>query len=103
MCDGRSQGIGTICGAVLVLLLSMPVIVNGKEATSTTGKKSSETQKTNKTDTSFTFSGFINWAQRFGNRVGDNISEAASKTASAIKNGASDNQQQSTPQSEDVP
>jgi hypothetical protein len=43
----------------------------------------------------------MNWAQRFGNRVGENISEAASKTASAIKNGTSDNKQKT--QSEDNP
>lgn len=92
-----------ICGLLFVFLLGFPVIANGNESATTTGKKESEVQQTNKADSDSTFSDVMNWAQRFGNRVGENISEAASKTASAIKNGVSDNQQQPKPQSENRP
>jgi hypothetical protein len=92
---------GYIRGVMLVFLLGLPLIANGKESTTTTGEKNPEVHQTTEGDSDSTFSGFMNWAQRFGNRVGENISEAASKTASAIKNGTSDNKQKT--QSEDNP
>lgn len=92
-----------ICGLLFVFLLGWPVIANGEKSITTKGEKSSEVSQPAKTDSGLTFSDVMNWAQRFGNRVGDNISEAASKTASAIKNGASDNTQKSKSQSEDSP
>ena len=64
-------------------------------------KKESDVHQATEADSEMTFSDVMNWAQRFGNRVGENISEATSKTATAIKNAASDNKQQS--QSEDSP
>lgn len=101
MCDWGHSGNSTICGVLLVLLVGLPVIANGKESTTTTDEKSREVHETTEADSGLTFSDVMNWAQRFGNRVGENISEATSKTASAIKNVTSDNKQQS--QSEDSP
>jgi hypothetical protein len=92
---------GYIRGVLLVLLLGLSVIANGKESTTTTDEKKPEVHQTNKADSELTFSDVMNWARRFGNRVGENISEAASKTASAIKNATSDNKQKT--QFEDSP
>ena len=101
MSDCRHMRNGFIRGVLLVLLVGLPVIVNGKESATTTDEKKSEVHQANKADSETTFSDVMNWAQRFGNRVGENISEAASKTASAIKNATSDTKQKT--QSEDSP
>ena len=101
MYDWRYAENSTICGVLLVLVLGLPVIANGKESTTTTDEKKPEVHQTTEADSESTFSDVMNWAQRFGNRVGENISEAASKTASAIKNATSDTKQKST--SEDSP
>jgi len=94
-------GKGIIVGLFLATLLVFPVKGNGEESTATTSEKNSEFHKTTDEDSGLTMSDVMNWVQRFGNRVGENISEATSKTASAIKNATSDNPQE--PQSKDSP
>ncbi|MDR4484859.1 MAG: hypothetical protein R3B95_16905 [Nitrospirales bacterium] len=101
VCDWGRAAISTIFGVLLVLLFEMPVIADGKESTTTEGGKESEAHQSNKADSDSTFSDVMGWARRFGNRVGDNISEAAGKTASAIKKATSENKPKS--QSEDNP
>lgn len=101
MCNLGQTRNNMICGVLLVLLLGLPVITDAKEATTTTDEKQSEAQQSTKDDSDVTFSDVMGWARRFGNRVGDNISEATGKTATAIKNAVSDNQPKS--QSEDSP
>ena len=93
MSDCRHMRNGYIRGVLFVLLVGLPVIANGKESATTTDEKNPEVHQANKADSESTFSDVMNWAQRFGNRVGEIISEAASKTASAIKNATSDNKQ----------
>ena len=100
-CDWGRAAIRTIFGVLLVLLFEMPVIADSKESTTTESGKESEAHQSNKADSDSTFSDVMGWARRFGNRVGDNISEAAGKTASAIKKAASENKPKS--QSEDNP
>jgi hypothetical protein len=92
---------GNLCGLLFVLILGLPVMANGEKSTPATGEKNAEVSPPAEADSGLTFSDVMNWAQRFGNRVGENISEAASKTASAIKKAAADNKQQS--QSENSP
>jgi len=94
-------GKGIIVGLFLAALLVFPVKGNGEESNATTSEKNSEFHKTTDEDSGLTMSDVMNWVQRFGNRVGENISEATSKTASAIKNATSDNIQE--PQSKDSP
>ncbi len=92
---------GIIVGVFLAALLVFPVKGNGEESTATTSEKNSEVQQSTDEDSGLTMSDVMIWAQRFGNRVGENISEATSKTVSAIKNATSDNKQD--PQSKDGP
>lgn len=99
--DCRQIRNGYMGGVLLVFLLGLPLIANGKESTTTTDEKNPEVHQTTEADSESTFSDVMSWARRFGNQVGENISEAAGKTASAIKNATSDNKQQS--QSEDNP
>ena len=94
-------GKGIVFGILLGLLFVLPVLAIEEEPTVKTGEKNSERHQTPKTDSGLTFSDVMKWAQRSGNRVGENLSEAASKTASAIKNAVRDNKQK--PQSEDSP
>jgi hypothetical protein len=86
----------------MILFLMMPAITNGEEST-TTKAKASESTKTTDTDSEVTFSSVMKWVQRFGNRVGDEISQAAGKTASAIKNTVTDNQPKTPAPSEESP
>lgn len=78
-----------VLGLALVCLLIIPCMANGSESTSLTSKPNTERQQSSSRASSS--SSFMNWAQRFGNRVGKNLSEAASKTASAIKQAVADN------------
>ena len=93
MCDYTRTGKGIILGVLLVLLLVFPALANGEESTATTREKNAEVQQSTNEDSSLAMSDVMIWAQRFGNRVGENISEATSKTVSAIKNATSDNKQ----------
>ncbi|MDH3504403.1 MAG: hypothetical protein OEM58_07740 [Nitrospirota bacterium] len=93
--DWGHTGISSICVVWLLMLLGLPGIANGKESTTTTDEKKSEVHQSAKADSESTFSDVMNWTRRFGNRVGENISEAAGKTASAIKKATSDNTQKS--------
>ena len=99
--DYGYAGKGIIVGVFLATLLVFPVKGNGEESTATTSEKNSEVQQSTDADSGLTMSDVMTWAQRFGNRVGENISEATSKTVSAIKNATSDNIQE--PQSKDSP
>ena len=93
MCHYAWTGKGIILGVLLVLLLVIPALANGEESTATTREKNTEFQQTTDADSGLSMSDVMTWVQRFGNRVGENISEATSKTVSAIKNAASDNKQ----------
>ena len=75
----------------MATLLVFPVKGNGEESTATTSEKNSEVQQSTDANSGLTMSDVMTWVQRFGNRVGENISEATSKTASAIKKATSDN------------
>jgi hypothetical protein len=99
--DWQHRRNGSIRGVLFVLLLGFPLVANGQESATTTDEKQPEIHQPTKTDSELTFSDVMNLAQRFGNRVGENISEATSKTATAIKNATSDTTQQA--HSEDPP
>ena len=101
MCDYTRTGKGIILGVLLGLLFVFPALANGEESTATTREKNSEVQQSTDADSGLTMSDVMTWVQRFGNRVGENISEATSKTASAIKKATSDTKQESS--SEDIP
>ncbi len=92
---------GIIVGVFLAALLVFPVITNGEGSTSISSEKNSEVQQSTDEDSGLTMSDVMTWVRRFGNRVGENISEATSKTASAIKNATSETKQE--PQSKDSP
>ncbi len=92
---------GIIVGVFLAALLVFPVITNGEGSTSISSEKHSEVQQSTDEDSGLTMSDVMTWVRRFGNRVGENISEATSKTASAIKNATSETKQ--APQSKDSP
>ena len=92
---------GIIVGVFLVALFVFPGFTNGEDSTSTPSEKTSEVQWSTDQDSGFTMSDVGIWIQRFGNRVGENISEATSKTASAIKKATSNTKQESS--SEDDP
>ena len=93
--DCGYAGKGIIVGVFLAALLVFPVKGNGEESTATISEKNSEVQQSTDADSGLTMSDVMSWVRRFGNRVGENISEATSKTASAIKNATSDNKQES--------
>jgi hypothetical protein len=93
--DCGYAGKGIIVGVFLVALMVFPVITNGADSTSISSEKNSEVQQSTDEDSGLTMSDVMTWVQRFGNRVGENISEATSKTASAIKNATSDTKQES--------
>ena len=101
MFDCGYAGKGILVGVSLAALLVFPVKGNGEESTATTSEKNSEVQQSTNEDSGLTMSDVMIWARRFGNRVGENISEATSKTVSAIKSATSDNKQD--PQSKDSP
>ena len=101
MFDYGYVGKGSIVGVFLVALLGFPVITNGEDSTSFPSEKNSKVHQTTDADSGLTMSDVMGWVQRFGNRVGENISEATSKTVSAIKNATSDNKQE--PQSTNSP
>ena len=84
---------GTIFGVWLILLLVFPAFANGEESPAMTREKNAEFHRPNDTDSGLTMSDVMTWVQRFGNRVGDNLSEATSKTVSAVKSAASNNTQ----------
>lgn len=90
--------IRSLCSVLLVLRLGLPVIADDEEAITTTDEKKSEAHQSTKADSDKTFSDVMGWVRRFGNRVGENISEAAGKTGSAIKKATSDNKQKSPSQ-----
>jgi hypothetical protein len=94
-------GKGIILGIMLGLLFILPAIGNGEESTAPTSEKNSEVHQTPKADSGLTMSDVMSWVRRSGNRVGENLSEAASKTASAIKKVATGDKQ--NPPSEDSP
>lgn len=87
---------GMIVGAFLIAQVAFPVKGHSEEATPKTSEKNAEGQQSTDQDSGFTMSDVTTWAQRFGNRVGENISEAASKTTTAIKNGTSDTKKESS-------
>ena len=101
MFDCGYSGKGIIVGVFLVALLGFPVITNGEDSTSIPSEKNSEAHLATDADSGLTMSDVMGWVRRFGNRVGDNLSEATSKTVSAIKNATSDNKQE--PQSKNSP
>ncbi len=80
--------------AALVTCMCFPLVAHGEESKVSEKERKAEVRKDSQTDSGVTFSDVMGWAQRFGNRVGDNISEATSKTATAIKNAASDTKQE---------
>jgi hypothetical protein len=92
---------GIIVGVFLAALLVFPVKGNGEESTATTSEKNSEVQQSTDEDSGLTMSDVMTCVQRFGNRVGENIYDATSKPASAIKNATSNTKQESS--SEDSP
>ena len=94
-------GKGIFVGVFLVVFLIFPVKGNSEESPATTKEKTLEVQRSTDQDSGFTMSDVGIWIQRFGNRVGENISEATSKTASAIKKATSNTKQESS--SEDDP
>jgi gas vesicle protein len=87
----------------MMLLLMVPAIANGDEARTTNKAKASESTQTTDLNSEGNLSNVMKWVQRFGNRVGDEISQAAGKTASAIKNTVKDNKPKSQSQSEENP
>lgn len=91
MFDCGYAGKGIFAGVFLAALLVFPVKGKGEESTATTSEKNSEVHQTPGADSGLTMSDVMDWVRRSGNRVGENLSEAASKTASAIKNATSDN------------
>jgi len=75
-----------LLGLFLVALVGIPVISPAEQSTPSTDAEKSQAQASTKQDSSaVTFSDVGNWLQRSGNRVGEELSKAASKTASAIK------------------
>ncbi|HNP31057.1 MAG TPA: hypothetical protein PKK23_18575 [Nitrospirales bacterium] len=100
-CDWSHTAIRAVCGVLLVLLLELPVLANGKESTTTKGESESNVHQPAKADSDSTISDVMGWARRFGKRVGENFSEAAGKTATAIKKATSDKKPKSP--SEDSP
>ena len=88
-CCRKAKGIFL---ALFMLLLVFPCMANANESTATISKANAEKQtSTHEVSPS---SSVMKWVRRFGNRVGENISEAASKTASAIKNVAVSNKEE---------
>jgi hypothetical protein len=79
-------------GLFFMLLLIFPGMADANESTATINKANAG--KHASTHEASPSASFMNWVRRFGNRVGENISEAASKTASAIKNAAVDNKEE---------
>ena len=81
---------GLPLGLFLVAFVSFPVISTAEESKSPVGVAKAQEQSSSKQDSSsVTFSDVGNWLQRSGNRVGEELSKAASKTASAIKKAVS--------------
>ena len=88
---GRYGFSGTgILLATLVASVFSPFIANGEEANATDKERKSEVRAPTQAGSDVTFSDVMGWVQRFGNRVGENISEATGKTATAIKSAVSD-------------
>ena len=63
-------------GLFLMFLLVFPPMVNGKESTYASSKSNAEIQPSTSEASSSPSARFMNWARRFGNRVGENLSEA---------------------------
>ena len=81
---------GLLLGLFLLIFLGIPVISTAEQTTPSAGASKSQAQPPSKQDSSsVTFSDVGNWLQRSGNRVGEELSKAASKTASAIKRAVS--------------
>ena len=78
-------------GFFLVTLISVPAMSMGEKSAPPSGSENSQEQSSSKPDSSLgtfsdvTLSDVGKWIQRTGNRVGDEITKATSKTASAIK------------------
>ena len=78
---------GLLVGLFLVALVGIPVLSRAEESTLPAGSAKSQVQASSKQDSSsVTLSDVGNWIQRTGNRVGEELSKAAYKTASTINN-----------------
>jgi len=75
-----------LLGLFLVAFVGIPVLSPAEQSIPSTDGEQSQAQASSKQNSSaITFSDVGNWLQRSGNRVGEELSKAASKTASAIK------------------
>ena len=83
-----------LVGLLLVAGVIIPVISTGEEQTPTPRETNPQVHPSSKKDSPVTFSDVTNWARRSGNRVGEELSKAASKTVSAIKKAASGSKQE---------
>ena len=94
MPEKRNARKSLLVGLFLVACVIIPVISTGEEPTPTPRETKSQVQPSSKQDSPVTFSDVTDWARRSGNRVGEELSKAASKTASAIKKAASGRKQE---------
>ena len=91
MFKARNSIKGLFLSFCLVVFISVPGISMGENSTPSSSAEKSQEQPSRKRDSSsgtfsnVTFSDVGKWFQRTGNRVGEEITKATSKTASAIK------------------